>query len=99
MGDMMEHGLQTATRALRDGANEETIVCALFHDIGEVMTPCNHGEVAGALLRPYIFPENYWILIHHEIFQAYYYQDAASLTEKDTRDRFKDSEHYEACIQ
>lgn len=97
--DMLEHGLQTATRALRDGADEETVVVALLHDIGEVMTPINHGEVAAAFLRPYITPQNHWILMHHEIFQAYYYQDAAGLEEKDTRERFKDNKYYEACVK
>ena len=66
--DLLEHGLQTATRAHRDGANEETVVVALLHDIGEVLCPSNHGEVAAGLLRPYISPENHWILLHHEVF-------------------------------
>ena len=35
----LEHCLQTATRAERDGADEETIVCALLHDIGDVIAP------------------------------------------------------------
>jgi len=96
--DMLEHALQTASRAHQDGADEETVVCALFHDIGEMLTPNNHGEIAGAMLRPYISPKNYWILSHHEVFQAYYYQDAADLPDKDSRDRFKASPHYEACV-
>ena len=33
--DRYEHSLQTATRALRDGADEEMVVCALLHDIGD----------------------------------------------------------------
>lgn len=98
MVDMYEHALQTATRALRDGADEETVVCALLHDLGEVMSPNNHGEIAASLLRPYISPQNYWILMHHEIFQAYYYQDAARLPERDTREQFADSPHYQACV-
>eukprot|EP00929_Paragymnodinium_shiwhaense_P088442 TRINITY_DN48769_c0_g2_i3.p2 TRINITY_DN48769_c0_g2~~TRINITY_DN48769_c0_g2_i3.p2 ORF type:complete len:262 (+),score=50.97 TRINITY_DN48769_c0_g2_i3:77-862(+) len=96
--DMLEHNLQTATRALRDGCHEDTVIAALFHDLGEVMTPVNHGEVAGALLRPYISPENYWVLIHHEIFQAYYYQDIGGLKEKNTRERFKTHPYYQACV-
>ena len=32
----LQHCLQTATRAENDGADTETIVCALLHDIGEV---------------------------------------------------------------
>lgn len=30
-----EHSLQSATRAYRDGADEEVIVAALLHDIGD----------------------------------------------------------------
>ncbi|CAJ1415845.1 unnamed protein product [Effrenium voratum] len=95
--DLYEHGLQTATLALRDGADEETVVVALLHDIGEALSPINHGEVAASLLRPYISPENYWILEHHELFQAYYYQDAFELKEKNVRDKFKYSPHFAAC--
>eukprot|EP01046_Picozoa_sp_COSAG06_P044413 COSAG06_NODE_5979_length_3171_cov_20.776693_6_plen_61_part_00 len=29
--------------------------------------------------RRYISEENYWILMHHEIFQARYYGDAAGI--------------------
>ena len=37
--DRYEHSLQTASRALHDGADEETAVCALLHDIGDVIAP------------------------------------------------------------
>ena len=37
--DRLDHSLQTATRAQRDGADEELIVCALLHDIGESLGP------------------------------------------------------------
>ena len=32
--DRLTHSLQTATRAYRDGRDEEYVVCALIHDIG-----------------------------------------------------------------
>ena len=32
--DRYTHCLQTATRAFRDGRDEEYVVCALLHDIG-----------------------------------------------------------------
>ena len=38
----LQHCLQTATRAEEDGADTETIVCALLHDIGDVISPSNH---------------------------------------------------------
>ena len=37
--DRYTHSLQSATRAERDGANEETIVCTLMHDIGNLLAP------------------------------------------------------------
>jgi len=94
--DLKEHSVQTATRALKDGADEELVVCGLFHDIGELLAPICHGEVAGSLLRPYISPQNYWILMHHEIFQAYYYGEAMNV-DKNTRDKFRDHLHFSAC--
>jgi predicted HD phosphohydrolase len=71
--DRYEHSLQAATRALRDGADEETVVCILLHDIGDDIAPYNHGELVAAILKPYISPENHWMLSKHAIFQGYYY--------------------------
>jgi predicted HD phosphohydrolase len=71
--DRYQHSLQTATRAQRDGADEETIVIALLHDIGDVLAPWNHSDMAAAILQPYISPDNHWLVKHHGIFQGYYY--------------------------
>ena len=35
----LEHSLQTATRAYRDNAEEEMVVAALLHDIGDELAP------------------------------------------------------------
>ena len=46
---LSEHSfLQTATRALKDGASDEMIVAALLHDIGDELAPLNHSEYAGS---------------------------------------------------
>lgn len=71
--DRYEHSLQTATRAFRAGADEETVVCALLHDIGDDVAPVNHGALAAEILRPYVTPLNYWLVRNHEPFQGYYY--------------------------
>merc|ERR1712130_533890 len=60
--DLYEHSVQSATRAFRDGADAETVVCALFHDVGELLSPACHGEIAASILRPFISEKNYWIL-------------------------------------
>ena len=69
----LEHSLQAATRAHRAGEDEETVVCALLHDIGDHLAPANHSEVAAAVLRPFVSEKNYWIVKHHGVFQGYYY--------------------------
>ena len=46
----------------QDGADEETIVCGLFHDLGFIVCPDNHGEFSATLLANYISEKNLWIL-------------------------------------
>ena len=71
--DRYQHSLQSATRAMRDGADEELTVCALIHDIGDLLAPENHSELAASILRPYVSEDNYWLVKHHGIFQGYYF--------------------------
>jgi predicted HD phosphohydrolase len=92
-----QHGLQTATRALRDGADEEVVVAALLHDIGDALASNNHGEFAASILRPYVSAETYWIVKHHGIFQAYYYAHHLG-GDRDARDRYKDHPCYQATV-
>lgn len=91
-----QHGLQTATRALRDGAEEEMVVAALLHDIGDALASCNHGEFAASILRPYVSENTYWIVKHHGIFQAYYYAHHLG-GDRNARDRYTDHPCYQAC--
>ncbi len=93
----LQHCLQTATRAQRDGADDETVVCALLHDIGDVLAPANHSQVAAALLRPYISEKNYWVILHHGLFQGYYWLHHYG-KDRDSRDRYQQHEHYQACV-
>ena len=69
----LEHSLQSATRAEKDGADEEMIVATLIHDIGDSLAPNNHSQLVAAILRPYVSEKVYWIILHHGIFQEYYY--------------------------
>ena len=93
--DLFQHSIQCATRAKLDGADDEMVAVALLHDIGEMMSPLNHGDIAGAIMRPYICDEAYWILAHHEVFQGYYYFDQCG-GNRDTRDIYKDHKYYQA---
>ena len=57
-----EHSLQTATRAYEDGADEEIVVAALLHDVGDTLSPYNHSQLAAAILKPYVSERTWWII-------------------------------------
>merc|ERR1719382_2182313 len=88
--NLYEHALQTATRALRNGENEEMVVMALLHDVCEHTVPSGHGPAAALVLGPFLSEENRWILENHEVFQGYYYYHLAG-QDRHARDRHRDS--------
>jgi len=94
----LDHVLQSATRAERDGADTETIVCALLHDIGDVIGTANHSQVGAALLRPYVSERNWWIVHHHGLFQGYYWFEHYGM-DPDAREAFRLHLHYEATVR
>lgn len=96
--DRLEHCLQTATRALHDGKDEEYVVCALLHDIGDTLGPYNHGALAATILKPFVSEANHWLLQHHPIFQGYYYYEHIG-QDKHARDALKDSPHYDHTLE
>ena len=71
--DRLQHCLQTATRAHEAGENEEYVVCALLHDIGDTLGSFNHADVAAAILKPFVTPEHHWMVEKHGVFQGYYF--------------------------
>ena len=94
--DRLSHCLQTAHLAEQDGKDEEYIVCALLHDIGDVLAPLNHPEIAAAILKPYVKPENHWMVEHHGTVQGYYFWHFIGM-DRNARDKLKDHEYYSHC--
>ena len=91
----LQHSLQTATRALRDGADDDLVVAALVHDIGDELAPYNHQDIAAAILQPYVREEVTWIVAHHALFQNYYYVHHLG-GDRHGRDRYLDHPWYAA---
>ncbi len=92
------HSLQSATRAERDGADEDVIIAALFHDIGDIISPYNHSELAAAMLKPFVSEKTHWIVKYHGLFQGYYYDHFLG-GDRYARDRFKDHPFYDDCVR
>jgi predicted HD phosphohydrolase len=63
------HSLQAATKAMQAGMDEEYVVCALLHDVGEFLDPFNHGDIAGEIVRNFVSADNHWMVANHPIFQ------------------------------
>ena len=94
----LEHSLQTATRAFRDGRDEEYVVCALLHDVGDILAPSNHAELGAMILKPYISEQNWWMMDKHGIFQGYYFFHHLGL-DRDMRDEFRGHPWFEYTAQ
>lgn len=92
-----EHSIQTATRAYRNGEDDEMVVGALLHDIGDLLAPYNHGEMASAILKPYVSEKVCWIVKHHSIFQKYYCAHYMG-GDRNARDQYRNSPYYQATI-
>lgn len=96
--DRLEHSLQTAHLAAESGEDEEYIVCALLHDIGDTLGSTNHPDVAAAILQPFISEANHWMVKHHGIFQGYHFFHYLGL-DRNMRDNYRDSEHFERTVR
>jgi predicted HD phosphohydrolase len=93
----VEHSLQAATRALNDGADEELVVAALIHDVGDELAPYNHSELAAAILRPYVRPEVTWIVEQHGLVQTYYYVHHLG-GDRNMREVLRGHKWFDACV-
>ncbi|HVY90838.1 MAG TPA: HD domain-containing protein [Hyphomonadaceae bacterium] len=94
----LEHSLQTATRAHKAGKDEEYVVCALLHDIGDTLGVYNHPDIAAAILKPFVSEANLWMVANHGIFQGYYFFHHLGL-DRNMRDQFRGHPHFEHCAQ
>jgi predicted HD phosphohydrolase len=96
--DRLEHSVQTASRAHRAGMDEEYVVCALLHDIGDTLGSANHADIGAAILKPFVSEKNHWMLENHGIFQGYYFFEYLGL-DKDMREQFRGHPHFEYTAQ
>ena len=96
--DRLTHCLQTATLAHRDGKDDEYVVCALLHDIGDTLGTYNHADVAAVLLEPFVSDASHWMVKNHAIFQGYFFFHYLGMN-RDMRDQYRDHPHFERTIE
>ncbi len=94
--DRLQHCLQTATRAHRDGQPETYVVMALLHDIGDTLGTYNHPDIGAAMIKPFVTEQEHWICAQHGLFQGNYYFHFVGM-DRDARDVHRGHEHWDAC--
>ena len=92
------HSLQSATRAWRDGADEDWVVAALLHDVGDIFAPYNHDEYAAAILKPFVREQCTWVVEKHGDFQLVYYGHHVG-ADPHKRDAYKGHAYFDDCAQ
>src|SRR3546814_3707417 len=92
----LEHSLQTATRAHRDGRDERYVAMALLHDIGDTLGTYNHPDVAAAIIKPFVSEEFHWICEKHGAFQGYFFFHHLGM-DRNAREQYRCHPYFEAC--
>lgn len=90
----LHHSLLTATLAHKGGEDEEYVVCALLHDIGDTLGSWNHPDVSAAMVKPFVSEANHWMVEKHGIFQGYFFFEHIGL-DKNMREQFRGHPHFE----
>src|SRR5438128_6610507 len=65
------HVLQSATRALKTGMNEETILACLLHDVVLSLIKPDHGWWGAQLIEPYVSERVSWAIRYHQALRFY----------------------------
>jgi predicted HD phosphohydrolase len=85
--NLYTHCLQTATRVLKAGHDDELVVVALFHDLPEAFSDNHHGLLAAQILAPWISERRSWLVTHHVEFQSYHFANHPT-RDRNERDRY-----------
>jgi predicted HD phosphohydrolase len=65
------HVLQSATRALKTGMSEETILACLMHDVVQNLIKVDHGWWGAQMIEPYVSEKVTWAIRYHQCLRFY----------------------------
>src|SRR5207237_10736152 len=65
------HMIQSAMRALKSGAPEETVLACLLHDAGFALHTSDHGYWGAQLVAPYVSEKVAWAIRYHQALRFY----------------------------
>jgi hypothetical protein len=65
------HVLQSATRALKTGMDEEVILACLLHDVVQNLIKVDHGWWGAQMIEPYVSEKVTWAIRYHQCLRFY----------------------------
>jgi hypothetical protein len=65
------HVLQSATRALKTGMDEEIILACLMHDVVQNLIKVDHGWWGAQMIEPYVSEKVTWAIRYHQCLRFY----------------------------
>jgi predicted HD phosphohydrolase len=65
-----------------------------LHDVGDVLSPLNHADVAAAIVKPWVPNAYHWMVQQHGVFQGYYFWHYLG-ENRNARDELRGHEYYE----
>ena len=92
--DRLHHSLLAATLAHKAREDEEYVVCALLHDIGDLLGSWNHPEVSAAILKPFVSEDNHWMVEKHGIFAGHHFFHHIGM-DPNMREQFRGHPYFE----
>src|SRR3954462_10182143 len=96
--DRLTHSLQRRTTDPRVGRDGEYVVCAPLHEIGEALGTYTQPDVAAAILKPFVSPENYWMVEKHGVFQGYYFFQRLGIV-RNLREKFRGHQWFDPTAE
>jgi predicted HD phosphohydrolase len=96
--DQLTHCLQTATLAERAGADDEVVFASLLHDVGKAVSVPNHPGIAAAIIKPYVRPDVFHMVLAHQDFQGKHYY-AHFGGDPNARDQYKGEPWFDLTAQ
>jgi len=92
--DRLHHSLMTAHLAEADGKSDEYVVCALLHDVGDILCPNDHASIGAAIVKPFVSESHHWMVKNHAVFQGYHFWHFIG-GDRNAKERFAGHEYYD----
>ena len=95
---VLEHSLQTATRAQEAGADDDMVLAALLHHVGMAICAEGYAELGAAMVRGHVTDTSYRIIRHFPEYASRHY-GAQTGEPTDLRERYRSEPFHASAVR